>query len=1146
MIKKGLSLNSPSSTYCKDTGMRNTLQKIKSKAGTIYITGRHWSWGAGVALFWCASAQAVTPPIVAITAPATSVTRTTDFTYYADGSLKAEIREPDNAQLKLETGYQYDAWGNRIETTVSSPATGSAAIVTTKSSDTYDARGQFPVTQKNALGHASTTAYDARYGTVSRIDDANQLAMQVEYDGFGRKVLEISPDGTRRKWAYSLCDASCEVGASYFIKVSTYASDGVTQSAPLQTTYFDALDREIKTETYGFDITLMIYTKKEYDSRGNLARSTRPYFVNFTPQWTSYAYDELNRLVSSTAPDGAITSYAYDGLRSTTTNALNQTTTKVLNAKGQLAQVTDNLNQAIGYQYDALSKLWLTTDPKNNMNVMAYDVLGRKIKMYEPDTGGTLYDYDVLGRLVRQTDARGNVTEHVYDVLNRLRIRTEVDMVSRWDFDDCTKGIGKLCRIAADNGYQDVLAYDASGRLRSGNTTIDATYTSSKTFDELGRVVTQTYPTGLTLEYEYQGFIYLKEIRNKATGALYWRAKEMDAEGRMREQLYGNQIVSNAVYNEANGAIKEQYAGAGKGVQNLVYDFDKIGNLQSRSDSNQNLSETFLYDGLNRLTTATVNSGSAGLVTQSYAYDGIGNIKQRSGVGTYSYLETSNKPHAVSVITLEAGGKRYYTYDVAGNLVTELQTSAAGATIAAKGRTVSYTSFNMPLTIATPSASMTFVYGPQHQRIKEIAPGLTTIYLNGNGSGNLLYEKDIRGNGEVEHRQFISANGVVVAVVKTVSGQNTTQYFHRDYLGSVVAISDEAGTVIERFAYEASGKRRFPAGSQDQQDTLVGVNTKRGFTNHAHLDTLGLVHMNGRIYDPLVARFMSADPGVPHPDDLQSYNRYSYARNNPLMYVDLNGFEDHRNEGLAEDTFPQKLWNALLDFLSGYSDSATNQSGSKKNEPQVTVTGQESENVIVVTAKRFSKCDSFNCISRVMGDRSVVRRTENLVQGIRLSPPTQVYIGYTPLANGSTRMGHHTFLMVTSGDRAPFYIRGGPSANGGLGVMTADQFGSVDRTKDAGYGSIKVRIGEDARIIDESDQLYQQYVGELSITGKEAAEMLTSYATMINNSQIPYIPTSQNSNAITNGSIQALGLPTPDREALAPGFETPLKPSNRN
>jgi len=961
--------------------MRKRLQHIASIA--LHKTWRPLGrWGAGLALLWCTAAQAATPPLVTMTAPPTSVTRTTSFTYHADGLLKTEVREPDNAQLKLETSYEYDAWGNRIVTQVSSPATGRAAIATTRTTTTYDTRGQFPVTQKNALGHTTTTLYNPRYGTVARMDDVNQLSTQFEYDGFGRKVLEINPDGTQRKWDYKACN--CGPKTSYYIRMHQYARDGLTPIAGWQASYFDVLDREVLSETQSIETIRMIYTDKEYDSRGNVVSSSRPYLTNDTVYSTTYQYDELNRLVSSTAPDGAITSYTYNGLRSTTTNTLNQNTTKVLNAKGQLAKVIDNLSQTIAYQYDASGNLWLTTDPKNNMNFMAYDILGRKTKMYEPDSGSTLYEYDALGRMARRTDARGNVTEDTYDALDRLTRRQETDLISSWSFDTCAKGIGKLCKISADNGYHSEPTYDTYGRMTSSSTTIDAAaYQTSITFDERGRVATQTYPTGLTLEYDYTGFNFLQEIRNKATGALYWRAKTMDADQRIREQLYGNQIVTNTVYTNTNGTIKEQYAGAGKGVQNLVYGFDQIGNLQSRSDSNQNLSETFLYDGLNRLKTATVNSGAAGLATQSYEYDGIGNIKERSGVGIYGYLETSSKPHAVSSIALDGGGKRHYTYDAAGNLILELQTSAAGATIAAKGRTVSYTSFNMPLAITTPSASMSFIYGPQHQRIKEIAPGLTTVYLNSSDSGSLLYEKDIKGNGEIEHRQFISAYGVVVAVVKTVGSQNTTQYFHRDYLGSVVAVSDEAGNVIERLAYDASGKRRFPAGGQDQQGTLAGTNTKRGFTNHAHLDTLGLVHMNGRVYDPLVARFMSADPGVPHPEDLQSYNRYSYARNNPLASVDLDGFndQDHRNEGLAEDSFIQRLYDSLIEYFNTSSNSAANENISNRNAQQVEIVGHEAENVVKITAKRPDNCQSLGCINQISSEATPTRhRTGNFVQ----------------------------------------------------------------------------------------------------------------------------------------------------------------------
>ncbi|RTL57719.1 MAG: hypothetical protein EKK46_02675 [Rhodocyclaceae bacterium] len=76
----------------------------------------------------------------------------------------------------------------------------------------------------------------------------------------------------------------------------------------------------------------------------------------------------------------------------------------------------------------------------------------------------------------------------------------------------------------------------------------------------------------------------------------------------------------------------------------------------------------------------------------------------------------------------------------------------------------------------------------------------------------------------------------------------------------------------------------------DPNGTIVPITTDRGFTNHEHIDELGLIHMNGRIYDPTIGRFMSADPNIQSPSDIQSYNRYAYGLNNPLMYTDPSGY----------------------------------------------------------------------------------------------------------------------------------------------------------------------------------------------------------------------------------------------------------------
>ncbi len=226
---------------------------------------------------------------------------------------------------------------------------------------------------------------------------------------------------------------------------------------------------------------------------------------------------------------------------------------------------------------------------------------------------------------------------------------------------------------------------------------------------------------------------------------------------------------------------------------------------------------------------------------------------------------------------------------------------ASGNIVTTAGRTESYTSYNMPSSITAPSASFAFTYGPNHKRVKMVGPNATTIYLNPNNTGGLFYEKDIDTSGTVEHRNFITANGQVVGIIKqdVTSGTTTTTvvYLHRDKLGSTTAVTDVNGNALEQLGYEPFGKRRFISGALDPNDTIHAVNTDRGYTNHEQLDAVSLINMNGRIFDPVIGRFVSADPKVPHPGEIQSYNRYSYTRNNPLVMFDPSGFDEIADEG---------------------------------------------------------------------------------------------------------------------------------------------------------------------------------------------------------------------------------------------------------
>jgi RHS repeat-associated protein len=201
----------------------------------------------------------------------------------------------------------------------------------------------------------------------------------------------------------------------------------------------------------------------------------------------------------------------------------------------------------------------------------------------------------------------------------------------------------------------------------------------------------------------------------------------------------------------------------------------------------------------------------------------------------------------------------------------------------------------------------------------------------GEDSLGLSYEKEVKANGSIEHKHYLSIGGMVFAMQSVRTQGNSTpidaplRYFHHDHLGSIAAISNETGDIVERMAYDPWGKRRNVNGLPDTTDSLVGIATDRGFTGHEQLDEMGVIHMNGRIYDPLVGRFMSADPFIQAPDNLQSYNRYSYVINNPLSLTDPTGYNwfkrlmrlGDRISSIGVSLGSPALYRSSVNFLQG-------------------------------------------------------------------------------------------------------------------------------------------------------------------------------------------------------------------------------------
>ena len=228
-----------------------------------------------------------------------------------------------------------------------------------------------------------------------------------------------------------------------------------------------------------------------------------------------------------------------------------------------------------------------------------------------------------------------------------------------------------------------------------------------------------------------------------------------------------------------------------------------------------------------------------------------------------------------------AGSVRELCYDGNGNQLRGWNFTNA------RTRDLTWTPYNLPRTVTENSQTLTFSYGADRSRFKQVNTfnGETRLYVDG------IYEKETIGATST-HVHYIFAGGEAVAIHKSRSdGVVQTRYLHRDHLRSVSGITNETGAVVESSSYDVWGKRR-NTNWTDAASQLFSTQTPRGYTGHEQLDHASLVHMNGRVYDPNLGRMLSPDPIVQAPGYSQSFNRYSYVFNNPLPARDPSGFGD--------------------------------------------------------------------------------------------------------------------------------------------------------------------------------------------------------------------------------------------------------------
>ncbi|HLZ10118.1 MAG TPA: hypothetical protein VKT80_16125, partial [Chloroflexota bacterium] len=373
-----------------------------------------------------------------------------------------------------------------------------------------------------------------------------------------------------------------------------------------------------------------------------------------------------------------------------------QTTTQTWQAFGdpddrRLTSLTDANNQAWFYSYNALGKLTGVGEPGGVSRAWSYD--GRNLLASEthPESGTTSYGYDAVGNLLSKTDANGTGFSFSYDGNNRLtRVVAggrETTITYEPGSDNRQTAYGPL--------VSSTFVYDDAGRMKHRSDALDGRRIAADfSYDGNSNLTGITYTSGRHVRQDYDSENRLVHVVDETTGSDYAANFSYHPSGSVTSYQSGNGVVHSMTYDASRYWIRRIDAGD----LHLAYDnYDGVGNVHSIGDSRSGMGQSFGYDALDRLTSATGPYGSL-----AYTYDALGN---RTDAGNVYQNQRMVAQNGLS-----------FGYDSNGNLQTGPNTS------------LSYTPDNL-LEVATIAGVATnYIYDIDTWRIRKASSASVSYF----------------------------------------------------------------------------------------------------------------------------------------------------------------------------------------------------------------------------------------------------------------------------------------------------------------------------------------------------------------------------------------------------------------------------------